>query len=866
MAVNRFWQARIKQSLNRRLPVNQRERRIRLLQIASILLIVAVVGFLMATAGVAALFAWYSRELPRPDRVQRVEGLSTIVYDRHGTPLYNIYEDENRIPVKFAEIPEALKQATIAIEDKDFYRHPGISTMGILRAFVNIVVFRNFQGGSTLTQQLVKMVLLTNEQTLPRKIKEAILAAQIERKYTKDEILTMYLNEAPYGGPAVGIEAAAQYYFGKKAKDLTFVESIILSGLPQSPSQYNPYTSDDQSYIWRAEQVLRRMREDGYITAEAEADAKSKLTSVTFGNGKEGIVAPHFVAYVKNILEEELGSDAVERGGLRVTTTLDLSLQEKAEAIVAEEVDKLKTLRVSNGAAVVIDPKNGDILAMVGSKDYNDASDSGGFKFNVVTQGLRQPGSTLKPITVATAFKKGYTPSTVLMDVDTKYPSGDVKEPEYNPKNYDGKYRGLMSIRTALGNSINTVAVKLIAMVGVTDMLTTAHDMGLSTLEPTKENLKRFGLSVALGGGEVTLLELTQAYGVLANKGMAVTPRAILSVSDLSGSVVYEDHGQQPRRVLTEDVSFLVSSILSDNSARREVFGERSLLVIPNKTVAVKTGTTDDKRDNWAVGYTPSVVIGTWVGNNDNSPMHPSLASGVTGASPIWNRLMREVLAQSSDEAFVKPDGVVEVEVDAFTGGLPYEDRSRRKEFFIKGTEPNRVSPIYKKVKVSKKDANKLANPIDIAKGEYDEKLYYDIQEKDPVSTDGKNRWQEGIDAWIQGQSDALYKIPKDTASASDAVVIIIKEPGDGSRINSNNVRFLAEATAEKEIKIIELYLNDALYDSRDGKVYDRQIEIPNGSHKVRMKAIDVDGRSAERTVKLGINQDYAEPSPSPTP
>lgn len=831
------------------------------LKLLTIVATVFFIGVIVAVLGVSFLFAWYAKDLPRPDKIKRSDGLSTIIYDRTGMSLYDIYAGQNRIPISIDEIPKPLKQATIAVEDKDFYQHQGLSTAGIIRAVINIFAFRNFQGGSTLTQQLVKNVLLTNERNVPRKIKEAILAIQIERKYKKDEILQMYLNEAPYGGPAVGVEAAAQYFFGKHAKDLTFLESVVLAGLPQSPSQYNPFGRDPKAYIWRAEQVLRRMREDGYITDKAEKEYKDQVRRIQFGKSDIALKAPHFISYIKDLLVKRFGENMVESGGLRVTTTIDWKLQEKAETIVKEEVDKLKTLKVSNGAAVIINPKTGEILAMVGSKDYN-ASDSGGFKFNVVTQGLRQPGSAIKPIAYATAFQKGYTLSTLLMDVETKYPSGDPKKPEYNPKNYDGKFRGPLQLRFSLANSINSIAVKVTALVGVKDVLNTAYNMGLSTLEPTNDNLKRLGLSLALGGGEVKLLDLTQAFGVFAIGGERLDPYAIIKVTDAAGNILFEPKPSPPQRVLSKEISFLISHILSDNDARKLVFGERSYLVIPGHTVAVKTGTTDDKRDNWTIGYTQSVVVGTWVGNNDNSPMNSALASGITGAAPIWSRIIQEVLKQTKDEPLQKPESVLEMEVDAFAGGLPLEGQPKRKEFFIKGTEPTAISSVYKKVKVSKKDGNKLANPVDIAKGEYDEKTFPVFIEQDPVSTDGKNRWQEGIDAWISAQSDDRYKVPKDTYQYTDPVVVILKEPRDMSRIDNNSVHVVAEGIGEEQIAKLEIFVDGTLVKDTSNSTFSEDVNVPNGSHVIRAKATDKKGRSAERSVKIGIKEDLPTPTP----
>ncbi len=826
----------------------------------------AVVGFFVLVASVlfvAILFAWYAKDLPRPDKVQRSEGLSTVILDRNGESLYDIYEDANRIPVQFAAIPQYCKDATIAVEDKDFYKHNGLSTTGIARAILGIFIFHNLQsgGGSTLTQQLVKNVLLTNEQTLPRKMKEAVLSIQIERKYTKDEILQMYLNEAPYGGTAVGMESAAQLYFGKSVKELNLIECAILSGLPQSPSNYSPFTGVPKAYVARTQHVLARMREDGYINAFAEAEARKQLDVIQFAADTGSLRAPHFISYIKDQLVEKFGSKLVEGGGLKVTTTLDWKLQQKAQQIVREEVDKAKNLKVSNGAAVVIDPRTGEILAMVGSKDYS-STDSGGFKFNVATQGLRQPGSSIKPFTYATALKKGYTAATVLMDVDTKYPSGDPKKPEYNPKNYDGKFHGPMQLRYALGNSINTIAVKVSALVGIKDVLRTAYDMGIPSLEPTDDTLKRLGLSMTLGGGEVTLLNLTSAFGVFGTGGLREPVVSILKVEDPKGKVLYEYHSPSAARVLPADVAYIISDMLSDNDARKDTFGTNSYLVIGGHTVAVKTGTTDDKRDNWTVGYTPSVVVGTWVGNNDNSPMSPTLASGVTGAAPIWNRIMREALKDKKDEPFTRPDTIVELEIDGYGGGLPVAGQPTRKERFIKGTEPTGPSPIYKNVKVSRKDNNKLANSVEIGNGQYDTKQFVVFTEQDPVSSDGKNRWQDAIDLWVNGQGDQKFHPPKDTYQGSDQIGMNVKSPTDNSRVDSNSVTVQVLVSTLNELDRVEIAVDGSIVKTVHDKNVNETINVPNGSHIIRIEVIDNKGNHATNDLHVGINQPYATPTP----
>lgn len=824
----------------------------------------AFIGLIVIILCIGLLFAWYAKDLPRPDKVQRSTGLSTVIVDRNGQRLYDIFQEADRIPAKWEEIPQYLKDATVAVEDKEFYKHQGLSSTGILRGMLACIFLRRCQGGSTLTQQLVKNVLLSQERTLPRKMKEAVLAIQIERKYSKNDILLMYLNEAPYGGTAVGVKSAAQNYFNKDVKNLTLVESAVLAGFPQAPSFYSPFTGEAKAYIVRATHVLRRMREDGYITPIQEAAAVKQLDTLQFSEGNGALRAPHFVAYIKQLLIDKFGEKAVTAGGMKVTTTLDWTLQEKAQDIVKEEVDKIIKLKASNGAAVVVDPRSGEILAMVGSKDYA-ATDSSGFKFNVVTQGLRQPGSSIKPVLYAAALAKGYSASLELMDVDTKYPSGDPSKPEYNPKNYDGKFRGPVQMRYALANSINTIAVKTTALVGTRDVLKMAFDIGLPTLEPTSDNLKRLGLSMALGGGEVYMLDMARAYSVFATEGNRMDPVALLKVEDAKGKVVYEYKPTPPHPVLDPGVAFIMSSMLSDNDARKDVFGLKSYLYIPGYTVAVKTGTTDDKRDNWTAGYTKSRVVVAWVGNNDNSPMSPTLASGVTGAAPIWNRIIREAIKDLPDAPFDKPDNVIEVEIDAFGGGLPRDGYPTRKEFFVKGTEPTSQAAIYQSLKISRKDSNKLANAIEIATGDYDEKSYVVFREEDPVSSDGKNRWQEAIDAWIAGQGDGKYKPPTETYRGSNQVVLTIKRPSDQAQIEGNYVTVEAEALSMNDIDKIEIFLDGEKIREKSDKNIAENISIKDGIHTIKVKAIDKSGTSTEKEIHVGVNQPYATPTSVPS-
>lgn len=821
-----------------------------LLKMAAMGLLGLIVGgFLLTTV----VFAIFSINLPDPNKVIRREGFSTIIYDRSGKTLYDLYNKENRIPLDLKDTPKYLQEATISIEDKDFYKHQGFSITGILRSIRNIVTFQGLAGGSTLTQQLVKNVLLSPERSLFRKIKEIILANQIEKKFTKDQILQMYLNEAPYGGATYGVESAAKNYFGKSAKDLNLVESAILAGLPQQPTNFSPFGASPKAYVNRTKQVLRRMREDGYISPQQELDAGKVLGDIQFASLSGSIKAPHFVFYVKEQLVKRFGEQTVEGGGLRVTTTLDGDLQEKSEQIVNEEIKKLKALKVGNGAAVILNPTSGEILTMVGSYDFKD-KDYGSYN---VTTALRQPGSAGKPFIYATAFAKNYTPATMLIDAKTGYPSGDPAKKEYIPENYDGKYRGPTQLRFALGNSINTVAVKLTALVGIKDILTNGYNAGISSWQPTDETMKRVGLSLALGGQEVKLLELTGAYGVFATGGIKNEPVSILKVTDSAGKVLYEYHPVAGRRVFSPEVSFLISHILSDNNARQPVFGENNLLQVAGRTVAVKTGTTDQKRDNWTVGYTPNLAVGVWVGNNDNTVMAPAVTSGVTGAAPIWNKIMRTALANTSNTEFKKPENVLAVGIDAMAGGLPRGSDPTRSEYFIKGTEPVAISSVYKKLKISKNNG-KLANDIEIKSGQYDEKEFIFLAEDDPVSPEaGKNRWQEGINNWLNDnhKDDSLYHPPTDKSDANqNSVVINISGPSDHETAK-NVFRVKAKAFAVRDIVKFTVSVDGDTKITKTSDSIDEDLTISkDGSHKLTFQAVDSAGNNSTADLTIGIN------------
>ena len=817
---------------------------------AAIALFLLVSGLLFGTVAVA----YYSRKLPSPNTlISRDMELSTKIYDRNGELLYDVHGEKDRSLIQLEDVPLYVRQATIAMEDQNFYRHKGFDFTGILRSIRTIVTGRGLVSGSTLTQQLVKNALLTSEKTLPRKVKELILAIQIERRYSKDEILQMYLNEIPYGGQAWGIEAAAQMFFGKKASELTLAEAALLAGLPQATTRYSP-RNDPEAAKWRQQQVLRRMVEDGYITKEeADTAAGVELELKPLG---ANIRAAHFVMYVRQILEERYGTAMVEEGGLKVTSSLDIEMQEQAEHIVYEEVNKAKGLLVGNGALVAMDPKTGQILAMVGSKDYFDASTDGNVN---VTLRERQPGSSIKPVNYVTAFKQGYTPASVVMDVPTTFPGGEGL-PDYAPVNYDGKFRGPIQFRYALGNSINVAAVKVLKLVGVPAMLDTAHAMGITTLnEP-----ERYGLSLTLGGGEVKLLDMATVYSTFATGGVRRDPVAILKVEDKDGHVLEEWHPTEGSRVLSQEHAYLISDILADNGARWDAFGEWSPLRIANYQVAVKTGTTDDKRDNWTIGYTPSLTIGVWVGNNDNSPMHPQLSSGITGAAPIWNRAMQTFLPLMPKEDFVRPEGIVEAEVDKLSGMLPGEGtQETRQEIFVRGTAPTQKDNMHQVLEVCTVDG-KLATDACERAGKVEEKSYIILKAQ-------LSEWQEFVDKWVEQvyKDDPKYRSLEEKSTQyfdrdgrptdHQEPLVEIHSPDNNGSVNQDFEVKTSVWSPYDEVKV-EFYIDGVMVGSPLTTLlerpYKKTLHLSDsmvGEHKLMVKGYDSAGNVGESEIKINI-------------
>lgn len=653
---------------------------------------------------VLVIYVFIFKDLPNPYGLKdyKVIPISTQILDRNGKLLYDVYKEENRTPIKIADLPDFVKYAVISIEDKDFYKHSGVSIIGgVVRALKDTFILKKgLQGGSTITQQLVKSALLTPERTIQRKIREMILALWTEQILSKDQILELYLNQVPFGGSSYGIEQAARTYYDKPAKELTLSEAALLAGLPRAPSRYSPYFNPELARRRRNE-VLNEMYQQKYIKKEQRDRAKSEPLNVIPFRTK--IKAPHFVFYVKSLLEKLYDVQTVEEGGLKVYTTIDLKTQEKAEEIIALELKKIERMRVSNGAALVTRPSTGEILAMVGSKDYF-ASASGTFN---VTTAHRQPGSSIKPLNYAIGIeRKIVTPASVFLDTKTCFPNQGQKQ--YCPENYDGRFHGLVQVRFALGNSYNVPAVKMLALNGVESFVASASGFLIESFKDPS----RYGLSLTLGGGEVTMVEMAQAFSAFANQGTPKKLIPILKIVDKNGKTLFEykdpnivEDIRKPlsypnflaisgNRALSPETAFIISHILLDNNARAAAFGSYSQLVVPkHKAVSVKTGTTNDKRDNWTIGFTPNFLVVVWVGNNDNTPMHPALTSGVTGAAPIWNKIMTYVLDGQPDLWPRKPAGVEGRQVCIDSGALMsrtpdgVESCPSRFEYFIKGTE-----------------------------------------------------------------------------------------------------------------------------------------------------------------------------------
>jgi len=808
--------------------------------------ILAIAGFVF----VLGVFAWAWKDLPSPGSVSNRKIIeSTKIYDRTGNHLlYDIHGEEKRTQIDFAQMPDTIKYATISLEDQDFYTHHGIKITSMFRsALVDIFHRGAKQGASTITQQLIKNSILTSERTLTRKIKEVILALELEQKFSKNDILGMYLNEIPYGSNAYGIEAASQTFFGKHANDLTLDEAALLSALPQAPSYYSPYGNHTDALIGRQMYALNQMAKLGYITQEQADEAKGVDVLSKIKAPSENISAPHFVMYVKEYLENKYGEQAVEQGGLKVYTTLDWDKQQAAEKAVKEGAANNAKYNASNAALVAMDPKTGQILAMVGSKDYFDKSIDG--QVNVAIRD-RQPGSSFKPYVYLTAFSKGYTPETNIWDVDTNFSTEDGKT--YDPKNYDGKNSGLMQMKDTLARSLNVPAVKALYLAGIKDSISTAHQMGITTLNKPDD----YGLSLVLGGGEVKLLDHVNAYGTFATGGIHHDKTAILKVEDSKGKVLEQYKNNQGNRVIDEKYISMIDYILSTNSLRAPVFGDNNPLSFPNRPVAAKTGTTNEWRDGWTMGYTPSLVAGVWAGNNNNTPLKAG-SDGIYVAAPIWRAFMNAALQNSHVEDFPKYEAETTGK-DALDGKL-------------------NVKKEIKVCKISSKkycipDGSSCPNGKDRVKKKFTDAhsiLYY-VNRNDPRGDTPKNpkddpqfeNWDSAVKNWLKSNGYSTSSTPDscDGSSSDDEgkPSVQINSPEDGDTITSSSLGIKADTSSKDDISKVSLSINGLTVKSSEDKSFEYTYIVPSSekhsSLEISVKATDTNGDSDTDTITVNTD------------
>lgn len=797
---------------------------------------------------------------------------TSYIYDRHGTLLATINDPDEglRIVLKSDAIPAVVKQATVAAEDRFFYTHPGYDMRAMTRAFVqNQEAGEVVSGGSTITQQLVKNVCLSPEQTYDRKLREINLAARLTEQFSRESILTYYLNKVYYGGQAYGIEAAATVFFGKSAQDLSLAEAAVLAGLTQSPSLDNPFTKPDRAKA-RQRYVLEQMVVAGYITqaemaatyaeplvyarpsvapaaedaaAGSEEGATAEDAAPEDEEAEPELLAPHFVQYVRDELAATYGAERVRQGGLHVYTTLDLNLQHVAEGFARDHIASLAGYNVSNAAVVAILPKSGEILTMVGSLDFFDEDIDG--QVNVALA-PRQPGSSLKPLFYAAAFAKGWTPATTIWDVPTTIEIPN--EPDYTPRNFSGQFRGPVTARHALANSFNVAAVRMVTFLGLDTAIDTMQDLGMSTFA----DRSRFGPSIVLGGGEVKLLELTNAYSVLARGGTYIPVSSIRRVEDTDGNVLQRYALPEAEPVFDPRIAYQITSILTDSETRAAEFGPYTPLDLAARPAAAKTGTTDDNRDGWTIGYTPQLVAGVWVGNSDGSPT--SNLTGMRGATPIWNAFMEAALAGEQVLEFEQPRGMVEVEVCTRTGMLPtpYCGETHQ-EVFLEEQTPRIVDSVFLPIKVHTPSGMR-AGP-NVPPGETAVEIFMNVPQE--------------AEAWAAAAGVALPPTQVYNPPSLDPVLIVYPRDGDVVRsileirgnaffpgFQSYEVAYAGRENPDLWVRITqstEPKANAVL------AAWDT-VQNPDGVYMVRLTVQDTAGRQRTQTVVFAVRNAPAEP------
>ena len=816
-----------------RLPNTKEEKKLfkkKLLRVA-----LGFVGFIVL------LFLWYAKDLPTPNRLAKLHASeSTKILAKNGDILYET-GDQRRTVVGNDQIPQSVKDATIAIEDANFYKHGGLDFKGIARAIgADILNFKKSQGGSTITQQFVKNAVLTNQKSISRKVKEVILSIEIEQIYSKDEILNMYLNEIPYGGNIYGVEEASKTYFGKSSKDLTLSEAATLAAIPQAPTYYSPYGSHTDQLFGRKDYVLDRMEKLGYITLEEAKKAKGDSPTAEnpkFTPRRESIKAPHFVMYIREKLVEQYGEKMVNSGGLTVTTTLDPELQKNAEDAIALGEAKITRYGATNAALVSVDVKTGEIVAMVGGKDFFDLEHGGNVN---VTDSARQPGSSFKPIVYATAFKQSrFSPAFNLFDLTTDFGN-------YTPNNYDGSNRGALTMRTALANSLNIPAVKTLGLVGVKEAIKTAKDLGITTLTDPD----RYGLALVLGGGEVKPIEMAGAFSAFANNGEFHKPVGILKIEDHKKKVLYEYKADTNKfQAIDPQIAYQISDILDDDNARCMVFGCDNALNFGEYHVAAKTGTTQEFHDAWTVGYSPKYAAAVWVGNNDNTKMS-SGADGSVVAAPIFHSYMAKLVDNTE---FTRPSGIQEITVEKFSSKLPTQySKQTVKDIFASWqvpTEKDNINAIFKVNKVNNKVATDTT-PVELI----EDKIFTNIHNEWGDTWQKYPNWEGPVRAWAKQNGYLLPPMEKDD-SYSSLPSISISSPVNSATL-SGEVNVSINTSSSHGTSRVVYYLNNTEIGSSSQSPYSLKFnteKYPNGSYTLLARSQDDNGVSAQTSINVKL-------------
>jgi len=807
----------------------------------------AIFLILFGVLFVGLAFAWYAKDLPTPSKItSRKATESTKIYDRTGQTLLYETGEQKRTVVADDQISKYLKDATVSTEDANFYKHHGFDTRAIFTALGEKLIgkVRRTRGGSTITQQYVKTSFLTTDRSLVRKFKELILSIELEFMFSKDQILTMYLNEIPYGNGTAGAEAASVMYFGKPAKDLTLAEAATLAGIPQAPSYYSPYGTHIKELVRRKNYVLDRMVETGKVSKEDAEKAKSEDTT-TLGQDlkprRNSFLAPHFSMYIVDQIIKQYGEDKIQKEGLKIITTLDYTKQQQAETAIAEGSAKLDRYGATNAALVATDPKTGEILAMVGSRDYYNTDIDGNVN---VTDSLRQPGSSFKPFAYATAFKQPeYSPSKILFDLETDFG-------KYVPKNYNGHNNGPVTMRQALSNSLNVPAVKVMSLAGIDNVLRTASDMGITTLT----HRDQYGLSLVLGAGEVKPVEMSNAFSVFATQGIHHDLKSIIKVTDSSGKILseYKSEEDAGTRALDSQIAYEIASILSDNNARALVFGTHSSLAFDNRTVAAKTGTTSDFKDAWTVGFTPSISVAVWVGNSDSTVMK-SGADGSIVAAPIFHNFINKTLEGTPNEEFAKPEGIQEITVEKYSNKLPSSaSKELVTDIFAAWQVPTDQDNIHKIVKVCK--TNGQLAPADLPESLREEKVFTKISSERP---DNPN-WEGPVGAWAE-QNGMSENPPTEYCYAKSLLpAVIISQPKENSTLSGENA-IAATPTSSSGIKSAEFFIDGISIGTSTSSPYSKTYNFNNlatGSHKIAVVATDQNDITARSEISVSTTND----------